>query len=81
VSYAVLSFGGYLGIGSYYYPLPWDNLKYDTEVGGYRLGVTEEQLKNAPRYADESGWNWDEPGSAKSVDDHYGPRITHSAFG
>ena len=33
VSYAVLSFGGFLGIGDDHYPLPWDSLKYDTNLG------------------------------------------------
>jgi PRC-barrel domain len=46
VAYAVLSFGGFLGIGSDYYPIPWASLKYDTNLGGYRLDITEEQLKN-----------------------------------
>ena len=32
VSYAVLSFGGFLGMGSDHYPLPWDSLKYDTQA-------------------------------------------------
>ena len=44
VSYAVLSFGGFLGIGDDHYPLPWDSLKYDTNLGGYRTGITESQL-------------------------------------
>ena len=44
VSYAVLSFGGFLGIGSDYYPIPWDALKYDTSLGGYRTNITEQQL-------------------------------------
>jgi hypothetical protein len=35
VSYAVLSFGGFLGIGDDHYPLPWNSLKYDTDLGGY----------------------------------------------
>ena len=35
VSYAVLSFGGFLGIGDDHYPLPWNSLKYDTNLGGY----------------------------------------------
>ena len=35
VSYAVLSFGGFLGIGDDHYPLPWQSLKYDTNLGGY----------------------------------------------
>ena len=45
VAYAVISFGGFLGMGEDYYPLPWSNLKYDTNLGGYRVGVTEDQLK------------------------------------
>src|ERR1700687_1437358 len=50
VSYAVLSFGGFLGIGDDHYPLPWQSLKYDTNLGGYRTGLTETQLKGAPKY-------------------------------
>ena len=43
VSYAVLSFGGFLGIGDDHYPLPWNLLKYDTQLAGYRTGITENQ--------------------------------------
>lgn len=39
VSYAVLSFGGFLGIGHDHYPLPWNSLKYDTNLGGYITGT------------------------------------------
>jgi hypothetical protein len=35
VAYAVISFGGFLGLGEDY--LPWPNLKYDTQVDGYRI--------------------------------------------
>jgi len=35
VAYAVLSFGGFLGMGSSYHPLPWDQLHYDSNQGGY----------------------------------------------
>ena len=35
VSYAVLGFGGFLGLGNDHYPLPWQSLKYDTRLGGY----------------------------------------------
>ncbi|MCP1744061.1 hypothetical protein ABIF99_004256 [Bradyrhizobium japonicum] len=58
VSYAVLSFGGLLGIGDDHYPLPWQALKYDTNLGGYVTGITQDQLRGAPKYADESSWNW-----------------------
>jgi hypothetical protein len=52
VAYAVISFGGFLGMGEDYYPMPWTSLKYDTNLGGYRVGVTEEQLKGAPKYTE-----------------------------
>jgi hypothetical protein len=80
VSYAVLGFGGFLGIGNDHYPLPWNALKYDTQIGGYRIGITADQLNGAPKYASEGGWDWEDPGRSKSVDDYYGSRITHSAF-
>lgn len=51
VEYAVLSFGGFLGIGNDYYPLPWDLLSYDEGQGGYVVDLTKEQLGDAPRYA------------------------------
>lgn len=71
VSYAVLSFGGFLGMGDDLYPLPWHSLKYDTQLGGYITGLTEDKLKGAPKYADENSWNWSEPGRTKTVDDYY----------
>jgi len=48
VAYAVMSFGGFLGIGEDYYPLPWSVLTYDPDLGGYKVNLTEQQLKNAP---------------------------------
>jgi len=76
VSYAVLSFGGFLGMGDDYYPLPWQSLKYDTELEGYVNGLTENQLKGAPKYENESAWDWGNPSTAKTVDDYYAtPRL------
>ena len=71
VSYAVLSFGGFLGIGDDHYPLPWQSLKYDTGIGGYRTGITERQLKGAPKYANENAWNWSDPNSVRAVNSYY----------
>ena len=48
VAYAVLSFGGFLGMGEDYYPVPWATLKYDTKLGGYVLGLTRDELEQAP---------------------------------
>ena len=50
VRYAVLEFGGFLGMGSDRYPLPWDALTYDTDKGGYVVPLDKARLKNAPRY-------------------------------
>jgi sporulation protein YlmC with PRC-barrel domain len=48
--YAVMSFGGFLGMGEDYHPLPWDQLTYDTNQGGYVVNLTREQLEGGPRY-------------------------------
>ena len=71
VSYAVLGFGGFLGIGDDHYPLPWQSLKYDTDLGGYVTGITEAQLQ-APRYSNNNAWNWDDPARTRAVNDYYG---------
>ena len=71
VAYAVLRFGGFLGIGSDYYPIPWASLKYDTSLGGYRLDITEEQLTGAPKYTGES-WDWNDRERGRKVYDYYG---------
>ncbi|MEO6782330.1 MAG: PRC-barrel domain-containing protein [Bradyrhizobium sp.] len=75
VSYAVLSFGGFLGMGNDYYPLPWQSLKYDTSLGGYITRITEAKLTGAPKYNNDSSWNWSDPARTRSVDDYYGAAI------
>src|SRR5262245_44476529 len=72
VSYAVLGFGGFLGIGNDHYPLPWQSLKYDTRLGGYVTGVTEDQLRGAPKYGNDNDWNWGDPARNRAVNDYYG---------
>ncbi|HVL77897.1 MAG TPA: PRC-barrel domain-containing protein [Sphingomicrobium sp.] len=44
VVYAVLRHGGFLGLGDRYYPLDWDDLTYDTRLGGYRVSFSEDDL-------------------------------------
>jgi hypothetical protein len=58
VAYAVMSFGGFLGMGADYYPVPWSALDYDTSLGGYRVNFTNDQLQNAPKYSTSTDWNW-----------------------
>jgi PRC-barrel domain len=71
VAYAVISFGGFLGMGEDYYPMPWASLKYDTNLGGYRVGVTEDQLKGAPKYNRNTEWDWSDRSRDKTVYDYY----------
>ena len=58
VAYAVLSFGGFMGMGEDYYPIPWGMLKYDTNLGGYMVNLTRDQLDKAPKYTKSTDWNW-----------------------
>jgi hypothetical protein len=51
VAYAVMSFGGFLGIGQRYHALPWNVLTYDTSKGGYVISTTKDQLMSAPHFA------------------------------
>src|SRR3954471_18414214 len=58
VAYAVLSFGGFLGIGEDYYPLPWKALSYDTGRGGYVVDLDQERLRAAPSYTESDTPDW-----------------------
>lgn len=49
VGYALMEFGGVLGVGSHIYPIPWDALDYDVDRDGYTIEMTRDQLQNAPR--------------------------------
>src|SRR5262245_30959853 len=69
VSYAVMSFGGFLGLGHSHYPIPWAALKYDTNLRGYRTGITEAQLKDAPDFSDDS---WEDRDWETRTHQHYG---------
>jgi hypothetical protein len=50
VEYAVLSFGGTLGVGDRHYPIPWSLLIYDEEYGGYVVDLTPRDLERAPSH-------------------------------
>ena len=72
VAYAVLSFGGFLGLGPEHFPVPWAELSYSPEQGGYIVSLTEEQLRGAPRYGAETEADWTDDEWRGSVDRHYG---------
>jgi len=71
VEYAVMSFGGFLGIGESYHPIPWEKLTYDTRQGGYVVDIDESQLRDAPRYgAGEDPFS--DPAYGRGVYGYYG---------
>jgi hypothetical protein len=70
-AYAVMGFGGFLGMGEDHYPIPWSRLVYNPKLGGYEVNVSDEQLKNAPHYATGEEWKWDTARGA-SIYDYYG---------
>ncbi|KQU94490.1 photosystem reaction center subunit H [Ensifer sp. Root31] len=71
VAYAVLGFGGFLGIGEDHYPLPWAKLTYDENLGGYRTDVTREQVERAPKYHGNEEYDWNSE-NGRRVYDYYG---------
>ena len=71
VAYAVMSFGGFLGIGHEHYPMPWSLLKYNTNLGGYEVNISDQQLTGAPKYANDNEWDWEDRKRAQQVYDYY----------
>jgi hypothetical protein len=57
-AYAILSFGGLLGIGANHYPIPCSMLTYNEKPDGFQLDVAEEPLKNAAKI--EQGESWEQ---------------------
>ncbi|WP_332715353.1 PRC-barrel domain-containing protein [Pelagibacterium mangrovi] len=72
VAYAVLSFGGFLGIGDDHYPIPWAKLTYDESIGGYRTDLSKAELDEAPRYDAEDDFEWNDRQRAMDIYTYYG---------
>jgi sporulation protein YlmC with PRC-barrel domain len=70
--YAIMSFGGFLGIGERYHPLPWDSLTYDTARAGYVVNVSREQLEGAPTYGIGDEPDWNDPDYGRRIRGYYG---------
>jgi hypothetical protein len=73
VRYAVLEFGGFLGMNADRYPIPWKVLKYSTDKGGYIVPLDKSQLQNAPKYSDEA--------ETPIYDSSYGGKINSGPLG
>lgn len=75
VQYALMSFGGFLGIGEKFHPVPWSVLKYDTKREGYVVTLTKEELAGAPSYTEDELAAYGGAGTdyQDSVGRYYGP--------
>ena len=69
VAYGVLQFGGFLGIGSDYHPIPFGRLKYDATLQGYITDLTKDDLEGAPSHQED--WRTDRDWQTRSHD-YYG---------
>jgi sporulation protein YlmC with PRC-barrel domain len=72
VAYAVLSFGGFLGMGEKLFAVPWSALTLDTENKRMILNVSKERLENAPGF-DKDNWpDMADPVWANGIHSYYG---------
>jgi hypothetical protein len=71
VAYAVMSFGGFLGMGEDEHTIPWNKLDYDTSLGGYRTDITEEQLRGAPAFSRDRNYDWLDRQREQDLHDYY----------
>ena len=73
VEYAVMRYGGFMGLGQRYYPLPWATLTYDVRAGGYRINLAHRDMAHAPSFTrdDEPDFNRE---YGRGVHDYYGIR-------
>lgn len=75
VEYAVMSFGGFLGMGENYYPLPWRKLTYDTMLSGYRVDLDRARLEKAPTYTVSYEPDWSDRTYRERIDQYWIPPV------
>src|ERR1700687_6423044 len=72
VAYAVMSFRGFLGMGTEEHAVPWNKLTYDPNLGGYRTDITEQQLRGAPSFYRDREYGWNDRERERELHDYYG---------
>ena len=77
VEYAVLSFGGFLGLGQSYHPVPFAALSFDEERSAYLLTLGKHLLQGGPSYRPDGAPVWD-VAYARRISDYYGTAMHRS---
>jgi hypothetical protein len=73
IAYAVMSFGGVLGLGTKYHPLPWHALRYVSDAGGYVVGIPKEALQSGPTLDELETWD---KGLVETINGYYQTWLT-----
>jgi sporulation protein YlmC with PRC-barrel domain len=71
VAYAILSFGGVLGIGAKYHPVPWKALKYDEDKRAYVVPLSKADLQKAPMIDETELSGWNDEASREAIHSFY----------
>jgi hypothetical protein len=71
VAYAVMSFGGFLGMGESYHPLPWRLLTYDPRQGGFVIDLDRSKLEKARTFTATATPNWSNRVYGNWIDECY----------
>lgn len=79
ISYAVLSFGGVLGMGEKLFAVPWSALTLDTEKKRFTLDVTKESLDKAPGFNKDKWPNMSDPTWAQGIHTYYGTKVPEAS--
>lgn len=79
IEYAVLSFGGFLGMGDKYFAVPWSALSVDQEDKCMILNLDKETLESAPGFDKDEWPNFADASFRDSIYGHYGVRYKRAA--
>src|SRR5262245_58729181 len=71
VAYAVLNFGGFLGMGQKHAPIPWARLRYDRLLGAYQLDLSNEELSRAPAVGADEEFDWGDRSREVEIHNYY----------
>jgi PRC-barrel domain len=72
VEYAVMTFGGFLGLGESRRAIPWEALHYNESLDGYELNIADDKLRDSPAFQDDDNFDWNDPDWNRRTRSHYG---------
>lgn len=72
IAYAVLSFGGFLGLGDKHFAIPWQALRLDQERSTVILDVPKDRLKEAPGFERNDPPEFTDRSWGAEIHSHYG---------